>query len=46
MPQTPARYAQLAAAQEIVEAFQQQVTFGDRPVSFAWADGDGNPNTN
>lgn len=43
LPQTPARYAQLAAAQEIVEAFQQQVTFGDRPVSFAWADGDGNP---
>lgn len=43
LPQTPARYAQLAAAQEVVEAFQQQVTFGDRPVSFAWADGDGNP---
>lgn len=43
LPQTPAHYAQLAVAQEIVEAFQQQVTFGDRPVSFAWADGDGNP---
>ncbi|KAM3101113.1 hypothetical protein ACKFKF_09875 [Phormidesmis sp. 146-12] len=43
LPQTPARYAQIAAAQGVVEAFQQQVTFGDRPVSFAWADGDGNP---
>lgn len=43
LPQTPAHYAQIAAAQGMVEAFQQQVTFGDRPVSFAWADGDGNP---
>jgi hypothetical protein len=43
LPQTPARYAQIAAAQGVVEAFQQQVTFGDRPVSFAWADGDGKP---
>lgn len=43
LPQTPAHYAQIAAAQSMVEAFQQQVTFGDHPVSFAWADGDGNP---
>ena len=43
LPQTSARYAQIAAAQGVVEAFQQQVTFGDRPVSFAWADGDGKP---
>jgi hypothetical protein len=43
LPQTPARYAQIAAAQSMVEAFQQQVTFGDRSVSFAWADSDGNP---
>jgi hypothetical protein len=43
LPQTPARCAQIAAAQGLVEAFQQQVTFGDHPVSFAWADGDGNP---
>jgi hypothetical protein len=43
LPQTPAQYAQIAAAQGVVEAFQQQVTFGDRPVSFAWADGDGKP---
>lgn len=43
LPQTPARYAQIAAAQGVVEAFQQQVKFGDRPVSFAWADSDGKP---